>query len=535
MAVPVFRALWIAQLISNVGTWMQSVAAQWALVDHSGAALLTALVQAAGLLPVIVLSLPAGVLSDALNRRRYLIVLEAFMTVAAGVLAALQWAHATGPAVLIGVTLALGCASALAAPAWQAIQPEVVTRRLLPSALALNAANVNLARAIGPALAGVLLVWAGPAAVFGINAVSTVFVVLALAIWREPATRTSPVSMGEAVQSGLRYVRSAPVIRRILLRSALFVLPASALWALLAVTSRKLLHQGSAGYGIALAALGVGAVLGAAIGPRLCAKLSLTAVLAGAIGAFAVATFGAGLLRVPALVWTTLAIGGVGWVAVLTVLQTGLQLTLPAWVRARGTSAYILVFMGGQGVGALLWGALANWVPLPVVLCLAGGLLVVGAVTLAWWPLIAGTGRMDRTPAAVSPPHLAILPVSTDGPLRVAIAYKVDRANAAAFEAQATQVALSRRRTGAHRWALWQDLTDPARYVEEFALDTWGEYVDELSERITGFDSQVTAGLARLSEERPETRWYLPAGQADRDPVSTDDDGADSGDGPAGT
>ncbi|MDR0433348.1 MAG: MFS transporter [Bifidobacteriaceae bacterium] len=510
LAIPAFRALWTAQLISNIGTWMQSVAAQWVLVDLRHAALLTSLVQAATLLPVLLLSLPAGVLSDSLDRRRYLLVLQIIMTTATGALALLQWAGLAGPAVLLGVTFILGCAAAMAGPAWQAIQPDLVPRQLLPPALALNGANVNLARAIGPALAGGLLAWIGPAAVFGINAATTVVVVVTLARWREQPSRTSSASMASAVRAGLRYVRSAPAIRRILLRSGLFVVPGSALWSLLAVASRNLLGLGSAGYGVGLAALGVGAVVGAVIGPKICIKLPMTAVLAGATVAFAAGICAVAMVEVPAVVWAVLVVAGIGWVVVLTVLQTGLQLTLPAWVRARGASAYILVFMGGQGLGAVVWGSVANWLNLTFTLLVAAGLLLAGAVTLMWWPLMPNTGQLDRTPQTVSPPNLPTQPAPDDGPIHVRLTYKVPAANLDAFDHQARRVELSRRRMGAQHWTIWQDLTNPEQIVEQYTIDTWGEYLDLLSERITGFDSELAAALTALASAPPKIEWFAP-------------------------
>ncbi|MDR1293485.1 MAG: MFS transporter [Bifidobacteriaceae bacterium] len=512
LGIGVFRSLWIAQLVSNIGTWMQSVAAQWVLVDGRGAAMLTSLVQAASLLPVLALSLPGGVLSDALSRRRYLIALQSFMTAVTAALAVLQWAHAAGAAVLLATTFASGCATALAGPAWQAIQPELVPRRLLPPALALNGANVNVARAIGPALAGVLLSWVGPAAVFAINAATTLFVVVALTAWREPAARSASVSMTQAIRAGLRYVRAAPVVRRILLRSALFVIPGSALWSLLAVTSHSLLHLGSAGYGIGLAALGLGAVVGAVIGPKVCARAPLSPLLAAASIAFATGTGAAGLIRVAWIVWLMLILAGVGWITVLTVLQTGLQLSLPAWVRARASAMYILVFMGGQGVGSVVWGTVASALSLPTTLTLAAGLLLAGAITVLWWPLQRDTGRMDRTPTPLQPPALPAQPHPDVGPIRVEVTYRVPADNLQAFLAQSHNVALSRHRTGAHRWAMWRDLAHPDHVIEEFILDTWGEYLDDLAERITAFDSQLIGALAALAEGKPTVAWYLKAG-----------------------
>jgi hypothetical protein len=170
--------------------------------------------------------------------------------------------------------------------------------------------------------------------------------------------------------------------------------------------------------------------------------------------------------------------------------------------------------MGGQGVGALAWGAFASWIPLPITLSIAAGLLLIGALTLIWWPLMPQTGQLDRTPTPIEPPKLALTPDPDDGPLRVAVVYRIDPADVPGFVAQARRVELSRRRTGAYRWALWRDLSNvsPATFVEEFELDSWREYTDDLSERVTGFDSQLAVDLGAMSREHPVVSWYLPAG-----------------------
>ncbi|MDR2379316.1 MAG: MFS transporter, partial [Bifidobacteriaceae bacterium] len=261
LAIRVFRWLWLAQLASNVGSWMQSVGAQWILVSDKHAALLTALVSAAALAPVLLLSLPAGVLADSLDRRWLLIASNGFMAAAAGLLALATWAGDASAVVVLTLTFALGCGSALGAPSWQAIQPDLVPRYLIPAASAITSANINIARAVGPALAGALVAWAGPALVFAINALSFAFVIVALVVWRGTPRSRGAVGMAPAIASGLRYVRNAPGVRRIILRAAVFVIPASALWALLAVIAHGVMGQQSGGYGMMLGALGLGAVV----------------------------------------------------------------------------------------------------------------------------------------------------------------------------------------------------------------------------------------------------------------------------------
>jgi MFS family permease len=243
-----FRILWLAQLGSNIGSWMQTVATQWLLVGHHAS--LVALVQTASLLPVFFLSLPAGVFADTLDRRKFLSGATLLMAIFAGVLAVSTALGDSGPALLLAMTFLIGCGTALTGPAWQAIQPDLVPRSQTPNAAGLGSITVNAARAVGPALAGFLVAWVGAAPVFAINAVSFVGILVALFVWHPPA-RTSPREperLGEALNSGIRYLRSAPGVRRVINRSVLFAGPASALWALLPIVSHQRYGLGASGY-----------------------------------------------------------------------------------------------------------------------------------------------------------------------------------------------------------------------------------------------------------------------------------------------
>ena len=515
-----YRSLWTAQMGSNVGTWMQTVGAQWMLVHQPHAATLTSAVQAASLLPVLFVSLPAGVLADVVDRRRLLAALSLLMALMAAVLTGLTWAGLTTPALLIGLTFLLGSGQAVLGPTWQAIQPELVPRELIPSAAALGSLNINIARAIGPAAAGVLVALIGPAFVFGLNAVSFLGVTAAVLAWRRPpdeariAERAVP-----ALRSGLRYVRHAPAVRRILLRSGLFVLPASALWALLPVTASSRLGLGAAGYGVLLGALGVGAIVGALSIRRLRAALPDNALLVAGTLAFALGMLGAAALRQPVAVTLLLIPAGAGWLVNLSTLNTALQLTLPGWVRARGLSAYLLIFLGGQGVGALIWGFIAGGGIVPALLA-AAALLVAGAATLRWWPLYAETGRLDRTIVSTWPePVLVLEPQPADGPVLVEITYTVPPERADAFRAAMQPVGLSRRRTGAFDWGLFRDVATPNRYIEAFLVPSWSEHLSQHNGRTTGYDAQLLSTARDLIEGEPQVRHLLPASRADASPA----------------
>ncbi|WP_225447223.1 MFS transporter [Streptacidiphilus sp. PB12-B1b] len=523
MAIPVFRILWCAQMASNIGTWMQTVGAQWMLVHQPDATALTSAVQAASLLPVLFVSLPAGVLADVLDRRRILIVLSLLMTALAGALAALTRAGLTTPAVLLALTFLLGCGQAVVNPAWQAIQPELVPRELIPAAAALNSLNVNIARAVGPALAGLLIAASGPFAVFSVNAASFAVITLAVLAWhRPPGDRTTTEHLLPALRSGTRYVRNAPGVRRILLRSALFVVPASALWALLPVTASRTLHLGAGGYGLLLAALGAGAVAGALLLRPLRTRATDTFLLAGATLVFAAGTAACALTHSAALAAVVLVPTGAAWLVNLSSFNTALQLLLPAWVRARGLALYLVVFMGGQGIGALFWGLAAGAAGLTTALLASVALLATGTATLPLWPMHSHPAGLDRTITSTWPePALDLDPDPDDGPVLVEVTYTVTPENAEAFLAAMRPVGVSRRRTGAERWTMFRDAAQPDHYIEVFQVPSWAEHLRQHNSRTTATDTDFIGAATALTAQPPGVRHLLPPAPAT--PAGRDD------------
>ncbi|MEY9894151.1 MFS family permease [Catenulispora sp. MAP5-51] len=510
----IFRILWLAQLGSNVGSWMQTVGAQWLLVSHHSSTTLVAAVQTASLLPVMLLSLPAGVMADVLDRRRLLIYLQLAMALVAGVLAWLTAADLTTPTVLLALTFLLGCGQAFVGPAWQAIQPELVPRAQIPAAATLGSLTVNLARAVGPAVAGFLVAASGAALVFAINAVSFLFVVAAVATWhRAPQAGSGhPERALAALRAGNRYMRNAPSPRRILLRAALFVIPGSALWALLPVVASSRLALGAGGYGVLLAALGVGAVIGAFTLSWLTSHLSPNRLLAASALVFAIGTLVLGVTTNKPTVVIVMVPTGVAWLASLSTLNSALQLSLPAWVRARALAVYLLVFMGGQAIGSLLWGALASPLGITTTLVIAAALLAGTALSVRQLPLLALTGKLDRTTDAHWPdPHLVFEPDLDSGPIVVVKRYHVAPADTAEFLQAIDRVGLSRRRTGASRWGVFRDGDEAQTFVELFEVPSWQEHQDQRSIRLTGADSEFEERANRLSEPAPTVQHLLPA------------------------
>jgi MFS family permease len=507
---PVYRRLWLAQVVSNLGTWMQTVGAQWVIVSASGSVALVSLVQTASTLPVVLLAAPAGVLADVLDRRRVLVTVQSVMVVIAAALAALTFLGDVDPTVMLGFTFLLGAGAAFVGPAWQAIQPELVPRAQLPQAAALGAVNMNLARAVGPAIAGVLVAAVGAGWVFALNAVSFLVVALAVSSWRREAT-PDPVGrepLVAALRSGARYVRYAPAMRRVLVRCMLFVPAASCLWALLPLVATRLLGLGSGGYGLLLGCLGVGAVVGAVVLPRVRDKLGSEPVTLALFLLYAAVLCAVGSTSSTLLCALLLTLAGAAWLGVLSTLNATAQQVLPAWVRARALSYYLVVFMAGQALGGIVWGAIAERTGVRGSFVIAGVVLAVGAVAARWWPLV-DPARLDPTLSE----HWAVPdfpePDPQAGPVLVTAEYFVPAEAQQEFIAALPPLSRSRRRTGASEWQMFQDPADPARFVEVFLVATWAEHARQHQGRLTKIDRVAEERVRALAGGAPVVRHLL--------------------------
>src|SRR3954469_22548519 len=508
----VFRALWLAVLGSQIGTWMQTVGAQWLLVDRPNAPTLVSLVQTAMMLPMLLLAVPAGVLADVLDRRRMLIVVQWFQAATGAVLTVLTFAGQMTPALLLTLTFVLGCGGAMTIPTYQALIPDLVPRAQLTGASALGAISMNLARAVGPAVAGVLVARVGPAAVFAFNAATFVAFAIVLLLWRRPPTDDvgEPEPFVAALRAGGRFVRHSAAMRRFLLRVALFIVPGVALWALLPLVASQRLEMGPGGYGLLLAALGVGAVGGALIMPRLQARLSDNRLLV--IASLVYAGGLAVVALVPSAIVVTLALipAGMAWMAVLTNVNAIVQMFLPRWVRARGLGAYQVVFFGGQALGALAWGLVAERIGLVDTFLAAAVLTALCAATLVQWPLIE-TRHLDREPAVFWPePDLTVEPDVDAGPVVITATYTGPARNEPAFLDAMRRVRQTRMRTGAVQWGVFRHGETHHRLIEMYVVPTWGEHLRQHTGRLTGTDRDIELRARALADGPPEVAHLLP-------------------------
>jgi MFS family permease len=393
---PLFRSLWMAAVISYTGTWMQNVGAGWLMTELTTSPLMVSLVQAAAAVPVFLVVLPAGALADMVDRRRLLLFTQSWMVLAAAALGILTLIDVVTPWLLLAFTFLLGVGAVMNDPAWQAITPEVVSPRRHAPAVALNSAGFNVARAVGPALGGLVVAAAGSGWSFLLNAASFFGVIVFLFRWqRAPQPMTSKRRLRDAIAEGFRYARGAPEVRSVLIRTGAFSVSGSALLALLPLICQP---HGAQGYGFLLTCFGLGALAGAAALPRLRILTSMDGVVSGATIVFAAMTYLAGQVRIFEWLCLVLFTAGAAWIGILACFNFVAQTMCPSWMRARALSMYLLVLQGGMAVGSAIWGELASRQCVPIALAWSALALVVGTST-AWRHRLT-TAQLKMAPAA---------------------------------------------------------------------------------------------------------------------------------------
>jgi len=385
---PLFRALWIASLTSSIGTWMHELGAAWLMTSLTLSPVMVALMQTAASLPIVLLALPAGAIADMMDRRRMLLFTQGWMLASAMALGVLTVLGATTPWLLLILTFALGAGAAMNAPAWQATTSETVPRAELPAAVVLTGLGLNLARAVGPAVGGVIVIATGAWAVFLLNAASFLGVIIVLSRWRRTMQPKQAPSRRvlNTIGEGIRYASQTPALRAVLVRTGVFVPFASALWALLPLLARYELELNCFGYGTLFGFLGVGSVIGAIFLPKLQSHFSTDTLVAAATIMFAAAIAALAEVRHFGLLCLILMVAGMAWITLMTSFNVATQKAVPSWIRARALSLYLLIFHGGMAAGSVLWGAVTQHAGVAVALFGAAGGLLMSLVAITWYP-----------------------------------------------------------------------------------------------------------------------------------------------------
>ena len=508
----IFRSIWIASIFSNVGTWMHEVGAGWLMTSLAPDPLMVALVQAATTFPIFLLALPAGALADILDRRNYLIGTQVWMAMAAGLLGLFTLTGATNAVLLLVLTFALGIGSGMMMPAWGAIIPELVPRDEIQGAVSLNSVGINVSRAVGPALAGMIVAATSPGVVFMLNAVSFGAVIIALHRWHRKTTdgELPAERLVGAVRAGARYARHSPELRTILVRIGAFVLFASASWALMPLVVRQELQGGPSTYGLFLAALGVGAIGGAFILPHLRGRLSRDWVLRGATLLFAFSMVILAHSGSVAAGMVAMFFAGMAWISVLSSSMAAAQVALPGWVRARGLAFFWMVFMGGMAVGSAIWGQVASWIGIPLCLTLAALGALAGMIA-TWRFRIGQLEVLDLTPNLHwTTPHFRDHTEMDRGPVMVMIEYVIQPDQLKQFTHALHHVRRLRRRDGAFMWEMFTDFEEPGKVVECFMIESWLEHLRQHEREIVA-DKHIykKAHEFHIGERPPKVTHYI--------------------------
>jgi predicted MFS family arabinose efflux permease len=502
-----FRNLLTANVVSDVGTFMQSVGAAWLMVSLNAGPMYVALTQTASALPFFVLALPAGAIGDIVDRRKIILCTEIWMVIVAFVLAGVTIGGMMSPVLLLILTFALSAGDAFETPTWRAVLPELVEKEDLAAASALNGIEFNFARAVGPALAGAVVAFAGVGAAFLINAFSFAGVILVVARWKRPVIKraTPPETMAGATRAAIRYVRFSPEVRRVLVRSGSSMFFASALLALLPSIAHRI-NGSPVGYGVLLGGFGCGAVLGALILQRARARWSADVVVSVGIALFGLATIAAGVLRVVWLLGAVMIVGGAAWICFLSLFNVQVLSRAPDWVRARVLAVSMLVFQGAVAAGSATWGAVAARVGLSRALLWAG---VGGILTtvLALFLRLSDVGA-DLTPWNHWRTPVVGADVNPGAPILVTVEYDVAPERVPDFIETMREYGRIRRRDGASRWGICRDLEVPNRYLETFVVSSWAEHLRQ-HDRLTRADSQIEERLDNCTGSKPSVRHLL--------------------------
>ncbi len=514
-----FTIIWIATIVSNIGSWMYSSASAWLMTSLDADPLMVSLVQAASTLPMFLFALPAGALADIVDKRRYLIGAETFIAVVSTLLAVFVWLRLINPWTLLLFTFLIEAGSAATSPAWQSVVPALVPRSELPAAIAMNSAGMNVSRALGPALGGVIAVAFGIAAPFWVNGLSNVGVIGALWRWRSaprPETQLPAERFASALRAGVRHSRHNRHLRATLLRAVGFFLFASCYWALLPLVARDQVRGGVTFYGILLGTIGASAIAGVFALPWLKVHLGPNRlVAAGSLGT-AVAMVLYGVAGDPVTALAASAIAGACWIAVLSTLNVSAQLALPEWVRGRGLAVYVTVFFGALTLGSAVWGQVARLggVPLAHFIAAAGALLTI---PLTWrWKLQTGA-EIDLTPSMHWPTPVLSQHVRDDaGPVLVTVEYRIIEAEREAFLRALDHLSHERGRDGAYAWGLFEDAAEPGRFLETFLVESWLEHLRQ-HKRVTNADRTLQQHIYRLLKSPPTTTHMLAAHQSTAD------------------
>ena len=501
---PAFRLFYLGSIGVALGYTMQATVAAWLMATLTPSPLMVALVQTASTAPTLLFGLAAGALADIVDRRRIIMVTQVVLLTATALVGTITILGLIGPLTLLALTFVIGAGFTVYMPAQQASVNDLVARAELARAVALSAVAFNVARAIGPALAGAVAAWVGSGSALLASALFFIVMIVSVRRWRDPARVIPgvPETLFSGMLSGLRYTRHSPPLRALIIRNISFSICASSLWALLPVVARDQLGLGAGGYGLLSASFGIGAVTGALSIPRQLQRRSLNRVVSAGtvLSAVAMLLIAVTDVTVFALIGTYCA--GAAWVTVLASLSAGTQSAAPAWVRARAVAMNLVGVQASLALGSAIWGWLASLAGTHIALGSSAGAMVV-LLALSRGVRVRLGEEADVTPG-VQAANMVIArePSPDDGPVLIQLEYRIEPENRAPFLHRIQAMEAIRRRNGASSWRVFRDLAEDGRFVERFIIESWAEYV-RLRTRMTIADRKIEAHVEKL--QRPDT------------------------------
>ncbi|UGA43217.1 MFS transporter [Bradyrhizobium quebecense] len=517
----IFRRIWLASLLSNLGILIQGVGAAWAMTQMTAEADKVALVQTALMLPVMLIAMPAGAIADMHDRRIVALVSLAIALSGATTLTVLAWLNLVTPNILLALCFVVGSGMALFGPAWQSSVSEQVPSETLPAAVALNGISYNIARSFGPAIGGIVVASAGAVAAFAANAVLYLPLLAVLFLWNrvsEPS-RLPRERLNRAIVSGVRYITNSPSIKIVLTRTMVTGLIGGSVSALMPLVARDLLHGGAQTYGIMLGAFGMGAVIGALNISEIRSRLSGEAAVRTCALLLGVAIAIVAVSNQPVLTAAALVVAGAVWMLAIALFNIGVQLSAPRWVAGRSLAAFQASIAGGIAIGSWCWGRITDLGGVEMALLISAGLMLLSPVLGIWLRMPPVGARNEDAADTLADPEVRLQLTGRSGPLVVEIEYRVAQDNARAFHNVMQDVQLSRQRNGAYGWSIARDIADPELWTERYHCPTWLDFLRqrnratqierELHQKAAGFHIGAEPIRVRRMLERPfgSVRW----------------------------
>ena len=517
----IFRRIWLASLLSNLGILIQGVGAAWAMTQMTSEADKVALVQTALMLPVMLISMPAGAIADMHDRRVVSMVSLVIALTGATVLTVLAWLNMVTPNILLALCFVVGSGMALFGPAWQSSVSEQVPAETLPAAVALNGISYNIARSFGPAIGGIVVASAGAVAAFAANAVLYLPLLIVLFLWNrvtEPS-RLPRERLSRAIVSGVRYITNSPSIKIVLTRTMVTGIIGGSVSALMPLVARDLLHGGAQTYGIMLGAFGMGAVIGALNISEIRSRLSGEAAVRTCALAMGAAIAAVAISKEPVITAAALVVAGAAWMLAIALFNIGVQLSAPRWVAGRSLAAFQAAIAGGIAIGSWGWGRITDAAGVEVALLISAALMLLSPLLGVWLRMPRIGARNEDATEALADPEVQLQLTARSGPLVVEIEYRVAQDNARAFHNVMQDVQLSRQRNGAYGWSIARDIADPELWTERYHCPTWLDFLRqrnratqserELHQKAIAFHIGAEPVRVRRMLERPfgSVRW----------------------------